>query len=101
MKLPLLILLALAVLSIGRHRVLVVPSRTVTSGLGIENSRTESCMAAFHYRHDGPGNSPAAYLSVQNSILCVSFDSHRFLVLEWSGSRHLLVFLETGRRKYA
>jgi hypothetical protein len=101
MKLPHFVLLALAVLSTGRHRVLEVPSQTATSGLGIESARANGCMAAFYDRRDGPGNSPAAFLSLQNSILCVSFDSHRFLVFEWRGSGHLLVFLEMGRRTYA
>ena len=101
MKLPLFVLLTLAVLSIGRHRALEVPSETATSGRGIESSRATSCMAAIYDRRDVPGDIPAAFLSLHNSILCISFDRHKFLILEWSGSEHLRVFLEIGRRTNA
>jgi hypothetical protein len=101
MKLLLFVLLALAVLSIGRHRVLEVHHHPAKSRLGIESLGANGCMAAFYGRRDGPGEIPAAFFSLQNSILCISFDRHKSLVLEWSGPGHLRVFLEIGRRTYA
>jgi len=101
MKLPHFVLLTLAVLSIGRNRVQEIHHHLAKSRLGIESFGANGCMAAFYGRRDVPGDIPAAFLSLQNSILCISFDRHKFLVLEWRGPGHLLVFLETGRRTNA
>lgn len=101
MKLPLFILLALAALTTERHRIPEARHHTARTDLGIENTDARGYIAACCDHRDGPDDIPAAFLSLRNSILCICFDSRKFMVLEWTRSGHLLVFLKIGRKTYA